>query len=96
MKFLIWVILIFIVGRFVLRVFGKSIIAFAVKKLAIKMQQNMQGQQQANQRNYEPGAFNKSVYQDTDIHVTAPVQKGEKTPPKATDFAEDIDFEEIK
>lgn len=60
------------------------------------MQQDVQAQQQANQRNYGPGGFNKSVYQDTEVFVTEPVQKTEKTPPKATDFAEDIDFEEIK
>lgn len=94
-KFIIWCILIYTVSRFVIRVFGKSILSIVVNRLAVKMQQDIQNKQDNYQRYQEPGAFKKSVLLNEDVHVTEPTHKAEKAPPKATDFAEDIEFEDV-
>ncbi len=55
----------------------------------------MDKQNQAYQKNYT-GPFQESVYQDDKIHVTSEkTHTPRKQPPKAVDFAEDVEFEEL-
>lgn len=60
------------------------------------MAHEFEKQNKAYERNYT-GPFKESVYQDESIHVTADkTQLSKKQAPKAIDFAEDVDFEELK
>ena len=59
------------------------------------MTNEFEKQNKAYERNHT-GPFKESVYQDQNIHVTADkTQSPRKQPPKAVDFAEDVDFEDI-
>lgn len=95
-KFLIWLILIYLIARFVLRVYGRTLLGMFVNRLAKRMEQDMRNREQNYRQYQEPGAFRRSVHIDNEIQVTESVQKSTKNPPKVQDFAEDIDFVEVR
>lgn len=85
------IILFIAVAFWVFRAFKQTIVLYLSRFIARQLQREMTKQQQAYDQS-ETDGFRKSVYQDKDVHVTAPKADNKKKP-QVTDFAEDIDFE---
>lgn len=84
------------ISIWVIRTFSRQIMGFFVKSFAKKMANEFEKQNKAYERNYT-GPFKESVYQDSNIHVISDkTQTQRKQAPKAVDFAEDVDFEEVE
>ena len=94
MKILFWLILIILVFRYIMRVFGKALLQLFMQGVAKQVAKDFKNQQQTYDRYQKTGPFNENVYQKEEIRVTAP--KNKKT--KSEDIfaiAEEVDYEEI-
>lgn len=95
LKFIFWVVMFFVVVNWFFRTFSKHLIGAFMRMLVNRAQDDLKRQSQEYQRNYEAGDFRKSVYQDDNLHVTAPKKENAAKNTKIDDFAEDVEFEEL-
>ncbi len=94
MEFLLWLLLIWLGMTVTMRLFGRQIMAFGMRKLMGRLQKEAEAQRKAYEAHFNAGDMRKHVYADDDIKVTSP-----KNQPKSEihleDFAQDVDFEEV-
>jgi len=95
LKILFWIAIFFVVVNWFFRTFSKYILNSVMKMLVNRAQEDLKRQSNEYQRNYEAGDFRKSVYQDDNVHVTAPKKEQKSKNAKIDDFAEDVEFEEL-
>ncbi|MBX7242177.1 MAG: hypothetical protein K1X92_10545 [Bacteroidia bacterium] len=95
MKFLFWVLLVFLTFRFVFRFFGRQLVMLLSKVIAKNIQNDFKNQQQNYEKHHYTGPFQENVYQHEEVRVSAPKVNKQKAS-DVFEVAEEVDFEEIK
>ncbi|MEM7372858.1 MAG: hypothetical protein AAF587_29825 [Bacteroidota bacterium] len=93
MSVLLWIVGIFLGGYVMIRLFGRQLLMFGLKRLSRKMMSQIQDESLEYERNYADSNRN-NVYVDDSIKVSAPKNPVKKEI-KEDEIAEDIDFEDL-
>lgn len=93
MSVLLWIVGIFLGGYITLRLFGRRLLMFGLKRLTNKMMSQIQEESKEFERNYADNNRT-NVYVDDSIKVSAPKNPVKKEI-KEDEIAEDIDFEDL-
>ena len=94
MSFLLWTLGIILAINLTIRLFGKRILTFGMKRVMRKLMKDAEKQAQAYQRNYDEGNFRQNVYVDNEVKVSAP-KYDDKKDIRVEEIAEEIEYEEI-
>ncbi|MEL6252888.1 MAG: hypothetical protein AAFR87_12820 [Bacteroidota bacterium] len=94
MSFLLWTLGIILAINLTIRLFGKRILTFGMKRVMKKLMKDAEKQAQAYQKNYGKGDFRQNVYVDNEVKVSAP-KYDDKKDIRVEEIAEEIEYEEI-
>ncbi|MDW3649438.1 MAG: hypothetical protein R8P61_20380 [Bacteroidia bacterium] len=94
MSFLLWTLGIILAINLTIRLFGKRILTFGMKRVMRKLMKDAEKQAQAYQKNYDQGDFRQNVYVDNEVKVSAP-KYDDKKDIRVEEIAEEIEYEEI-